>query len=777
MQKVIVVLACLVVVRGNAAEQSGSIDGTVTDGAKPVPHALVAAIAAQKPAPTAIVRTDEHGKFHLTSLPSGTYGVTATAEGHTAGFTLDVVVDRGSARADVKLGGESILLSGTIIADATGRPLKDTKIVAGRVSAVEGDLFAADVVEGRFRVLLPRASYELRAYAPGYAEERRSVRDASTDVTLRLTRAWPAGPPAPAVVDWLRAHAVPLTTVEAGNGFDDLSPLAAAIGDARIVGLGEATHGTREFFQLKHRLLEWLVSERGFDLFGVEANMPEAFDLNEYVLTGRGDPRKALAGLYRWVSDTEEVLDLIRWMRRWNEDPKHRQVKFYGFDMLSAPRAAKTVFDYLTLVAPREVATLTAPLMPLRHSTDAEAIGSWRPDEKESMKKAAQAVLDRFDASRAEWSARSTPDAWAVSRQHARVLVQFLGEFLGDTATAGDRRDEAMAENVGWILGHEGPRSKIVLWAHDGHVAHGSQDPTWHPMGQFLTRTWGKAYVVVGLGFDHGSFRARDADDDFRLHSFTVGTLPESFDATLHATSLPRFVIDLRAPATGIVSDWLGAKHAKRDFGALFSNKWAPVQSANPTVMAREFDLVAFVDETTAARGLPEGNGDDFTVLSAPANVGFEERDGGKLRVWKVSPQLAAFGWTAQSSSDNPFHGSRCALVRRLPGVYYGEKDGNFTERIDATAFRGKRVRLSGAVRAEIRGGGGARLVLSTILGTQPGPSNTMREHPAVDPRWHTYSIELDVPSSATKLEMGGAVVGDGSACFDDFKIETVATP
>src|SRR4051794_4032483 len=76
------------------------------------------------------------------------------------------------------------------------------------------------------------------------------------------------------VTSWIRANAVPLKTVEARHGFDDMQPLRRIIGDARIVSLGEATHGSREFFQLKHRMLEFLATEMGFTIFSIEANMP-----------------------------------------------------------------------------------------------------------------------------------------------------------------------------------------------------------------------------------------------------------------------------------------------------------------------------------------------------------------------------------------------------------------------------------------------------------------------------------------------------------------------
>ena len=105
--------------------------------------------------------------------------------------------------------------------------------------------------------------------------------------------ALPAGDTA-AVRAWIRNHAIALTTVEAGNGFADLQPLRQIVGDARIVALGEATHGTREFFQLKHRLLEFLVSEMDFNIFAIEASLPEAMEhyfarsiLRRAILTNR----------------------------------------------------------------------------------------------------------------------------------------------------------------------------------------------------------------------------------------------------------------------------------------------------------------------------------------------------------------------------------------------------------------------------------------------------------------------------------------------------------
>ncbi len=161
------------------------------------------------------------------------------------------------------------------------------------------------------------------------------------------------------VVEWIAGHAIPLSTVEARHGFADLQPLKKVIGDARIVELGEATHGTREFFQLKHRMLEFLATEMGFTIFSIEANMPEAYKLNDYVVDGKGDPAALLKGMYFWTWDTEEVLDMIRWMREFNQSGKGH-VEFTGFDMQNISVAGPIVREFVSKYDPEFEATVNA---------------------------------------------------------------------------------------------------------------------------------------------------------------------------------------------------------------------------------------------------------------------------------------------------------------------------------------------------------------------------------------------------------------------------------
>jgi erythromycin esterase-like protein len=175
-----------------------------------------------------------------------------------------------------------------------------------------------------------------------------------------------------AVAEWVRSTAIRLQTVEAGHGFADLQPLKRVVGNARIVSLGEATHGTREFFQLKHRLLEFLATEMGFTIFSIEANLPEAYRLNDYVLRGVGDPRQLLRGMYFWTWDTEEVLDMILWMRAFNESGRGR-VQFTGFDMQTPTVAMEIVRAFVARYDPPSVTAI------VRANDEIRAMGTPTP--------------------------------------------------------------------------------------------------------------------------------------------------------------------------------------------------------------------------------------------------------------------------------------------------------------------------------------------------------------------------------------------------------------
>jgi len=168
----------------------------------------------------------------------------------------------------------------------------------------------------------------------------------------------PAGcDPTPEQVAWTKEKASPFSTPDAGNGFDDLTAVKAMVGSARIVGLGEGTHGTSEFFRMKHRLLEYLATEMGFTIYAVEGGMPEAYLVNDYVLNGNGDPKKLFQGMVSWEWNAQEVLDTILWMRQFNLSGKG-PLQFAGFDMQLGSTAAANVRNFVSQADPGYLPTV-----------------------------------------------------------------------------------------------------------------------------------------------------------------------------------------------------------------------------------------------------------------------------------------------------------------------------------------------------------------------------------------------------------------------------------
>ena len=582
---------------------------------------------------------------------------------------------------------------------------------------------------------------------------------------------------AEAARSWLATNAVRLETVEAGHGFADLQPLKQIIGPARIVALGEATHGTREFFQLKHRLLEFLVTEMGFNLFAIEATMPESFDLNDYVLTGRGDPEKALAGVYFWTWDTEEVRTMIEWMRSYNADPKHtRKVKFYGCDMQSAPRAAKVTLAYLHKVDPPQAEMAEKALAILANPyTDAE-FDKLPQDQKTIATKTIQAVLSGFDRRKLDYIRQSNAEDWAIARQHARVLSQNI-EFRSPNTLGGPQlRDRAMAENIQWIMEHEGPDAKAVVWAHNDHVATAEG-----AMGSYLRQNYGPDMVGLGFAFNQGGFQAREGPIQTKggLRPFEVAPAPAgSLDALLASANLQIAAIDLRTlPKSGPVDEWFAVPHDTRDFGAVFfEHSSGLAQRCVPKI----YDGLLFVEKTTPAR--PLSSREPLQKLPAPSNTDFEESEAGQPPVgWQWSPNLSGYDFQVITTEDTPHTGKRCARLSRSPGKHYGETVGSLSQRLDAKPYRGKKIKLEAATRGEITGPENhawLRLVITrrTVFMMDPHGTgfDTLDQYPVNTPEWRRREIIADVPVDAASISYGLYLVGDGKAWLDSVSLQVV---
>jgi erythromycin esterase len=391
--------------------------------------------------------------------------------------------------------------------------------------------------------------------------------------------------PAPGHASWLRDRVIPFDTALAGSGFADLQPLRQVLGDARIVALGEATHGTREFFQMKHRLLEFLVEEMGFTHFSIEAAMPEADRINDYVLHGVGDPEELLEGLVFWTWNTREVLDLIHWMRAYNASGKG-PVQFTGFDMQHAGVAVANLRAFLAQAEPdylpqaEGVFTRMIQVDAANRATAADVV-------------LARGLFDHLSANRGTYLAAGLPAErvdWMI--QNARVLVQLTEVFAVNPAAGEVIRDRSMAENVQWILDHAPTGSKIVLWAHNEHVKKAGTR-----MGKVLDERYGDEMYVLGLTFGAGRYNA--AGPLGRRPYETALVAPGQLEGLLAATGLPRFLVDLRGLGDHGPARWFHEPRNMKFHGA------APLRCGTAVVTVDHYDGLIWFDQTSPSILLP----------------------------------------------------------------------------------------------------------------------------------------------------------------------------
>jgi erythromycin esterase len=571
------------------------------DGA-PIAGAQVAFVAPSDDRARVRARSADDGGFSFRDLPAGEYAITATARGLGSAWRAPQRL-RSGQRLELRVRPTGFSVSGRVGSvnrePVAGVPLR----VAGDGGA--GAVFYTETDDaGRYEVRLgPGRSYELALESGVWVSEHALARRAA-DQTIDLVAARRAPPPE-RVVGWIRNQAVPLTTVLAGQGFADLRRLRDTIGEARVVALGEAAHGSRESLLLKHRLLEFLVQELGFTTFAIEANWPEVRALDDYVVRGRGNPREALEALRAWSWNTQEILELVQWMRAHNADPdREAKLRLHGFDMQLPTAAARELLAYLGRVDPEHAQRIDRRLRPLA-ATD--AVSAWRQLSQRrrlAVRRDLAALLERFERERDTWSARADERGWVVGRQLATILAQAVELYEADERF--DARARSMAANVAWLLTTEAPQARVVLCAHNSQVARES-GPGTTPMGRHLADLLGPDYVALGLAFHRGAFEALDAS-----HGRDEGRKPEAlaFDATpqeyvesaLAQSGFPLFVIDLRRlPRRGPVADWFAAPHPMREIDTVFRGEEA---TSRPVFLPRRFDGVVFVEQTSRARAV-----------------------------------------------------------------------------------------------------------------------------------------------------------------------------
>lgn len=401
-------------------------------------------------------------------------------------------------------------------------------------------------------------------------------------------------------LEWARHAAHPLDGVDLDLPSDDLTPLAAMVRDARVVGVGETWHPAHEFLSIQHRVARFLIERMDFTCLLLEASLTTSRQLDAYV---NGGPRTDIALSSVW--DNEETTRFLDWLRAHNASvPETRRVRIFGLDLhilimedINQPGAsAEAVIEYLSAVDPdyemphlktvRQIFAGFAAIDEDHRKANFSYFGTLSAETRRCLKDAFTDAAKRLNQIRAE----SEEHTWALHR--ATTVLQAARMYEVDTARGLAIRAPAMAENARWALEQLGDDARAVILGTAVHLARApwtyvGDDTAIPSIGMRLSRWLGSRYVALATTVSRGSFDPP--------HPITGTTAipdgdPGSLDLALAELDTAPLLLDLRNAPSG----WLDQPHPLR-----------PMQNvASPTAykLGEAFDGVIHVDEIHGAR-------------------------------------------------------------------------------------------------------------------------------------------------------------------------------
>ncbi len=365
-------------------------------------------------------------------------------------------------------------------------------------------------------------------------------------------------------VDWLDDHRVVVGELDAPLPAATSRWLGDAVGSARLVGLGESRHDTREQTLLKTTLIRCLVEDHGFRAVILEESFPHAEALDHYVTTGEGDPRDIMNGLAGWyLWDTEEMLALVQWVRRFNDGRGPAdQVRFLGMDV-SAP--APGVREVVQRLREAGVETgLTAAELGLElHEGDFwpaiwERYQALSAERWVELTSCYDKLVSAVEAARPAITTATSPAEYERLLLLAEIGRHGNAMFVApDVMAGGVHREQGMAATALWILDRMAPDRRAVAWAHNLHVIRrpfrmpAMGEGAFEPMGMLLDDALGDGYVVVGGTFGSGAFPG-DLPPGERVFAAPADSV---LDGALARSGEAAFLVDLREIEPGSPAD------------------------------------------------------------------------------------------------------------------------------------------------------------------------------------------------------------------------------
>ncbi|WP_348266095.1 erythromycin esterase family protein [Edaphobacter paludis] len=426
------------------------------------------------------------------------------------------------------------------------------------------------------------------------------------------------------ITDLVREAAHPLTG--SANDYDSLLKL---IGDARFVLLGEASHGTHEFYRERARITQRLIREKGFNAIAVEGDWPDAYRVNRYVQGDNVDPDavQALSGFKRfpaWMWRNADILDFVGWLRTFNDalDLPNR-IGFYGLDLYSLHASMECVLRYLDRTDPDAAhrARLRyacfdnfgddpqtygyAAGLGIRPSCEAEAVSQLVDLHRSALRYARMdglAALERFFD--AEQNARVVKDA-----------EEYYRTMFHESVSSWNLRDQHMVQTLDTLIEYLEVRkraSKIVIWAHNSHVGDAratqmGRAGEWN-IGQLIRQKYSVACLNIGFTTYSGTVTAASEWDGSAERKQVRPARADSYEGLFHQVGVPAFLLNLKEDSH--VFNGLRKPMLERAIGVVYLPASELASHYFHARLSDQFDAIIHFDQTRAVEPLePIGTG------------------------------------------------------------------------------------------------------------------------------------------------------------------------
>lgn len=321
----------------------------------------------------------------------------------------------------------------------------------------------------------------------------------------------------------LNENAIEIKSAEFKLARKDFAGFNHLIGNARIVALGENSHGSSSIYKLKLGLVKYLVQNLGFTIFALEMPVADAEVINQYVLFGKGVREDIIKHLVYKAWQTNEMINIVEWIKAYNKG-KIEKIRFCGFDIQNGAFALKIVEDY---AKKSDIGLYKAILEINRLNQHAK---SGHPDWETIYKEATEMYTVFVSSNQGKEST-----SLSTIEHYLNVYLQSLSQnYLTDSTIS---RDEYMALNVNWILKHWGKGSKMILSADNSHVS-----KVTGKMGDYLQKSFSNRYIAIGFTFNSGRYSAYGKQKYYEVYPSYPGTYEYLFSKCRYKS----FSIDIR---------------------------------------------------------------------------------------------------------------------------------------------------------------------------------------------------------------------------------------